>query len=531
MAEKWFSGTASPDGSTSGPAYFYFLKHGVAVPEGTGLSQVEPMKVTVESDLGTQEQGTGYGAAAGDPNVAAMQQTLLDGGYYEEIGAGNTFVNFRGQTVSQVDGKWGPTSQRALDAYNAQRNANIEHNTIVDEYNNTAGRVRQKPDSPGEGWTWNPSTWSWDPPKKKTSTIDPKQVQAEFLGLFPWVGKLGANMADKIIGWVKDGYTGDGLLAQLRNSPEWGAKFPGFYTEDGSLRFLNEAAYMKTVDDYRDQLKDFGFYDPATESATDYSALMVAGVDANELGDRLGTYRDLESGSQELRDAFYVHAGLDVSVDDLFDAVMDAGKRQSLIDAYNESTTAGTTDYEMFISRATTVGISRLTEKLTALQQTGEVSEAEVQRILRMDPAFAQNLMGAIYQNPTGKDFLNLEELETAFEYAVLGSAATEAGFVMPDTETLEKFIAQGVDGARLRTAYNSLNQRKGALQGMVARATGTSDVSVAQVQKAFEGSLLGESSELRYAQAAESALGQAGGGFAAQRAGNRLAQPGRSVY
>ena len=516
----------------TGPTLWYMLQHGKMPDPGTVLPQVEPTKIAVADDLGTKEQGTGYGVAGGDADVAAMQQALLDGGYYEQVGLQNTFTNSRGQTVSQVDGKWGPMSQQALDAYNADRAVALSHNSLVDTYVslNTTKKAGRPP-QPTDQHVWDEASRSWILPKRKTSTVDPKQVQAEFLGLFPWVAKLGPNMADKVIGWVKDGFVGDGLLAQLRNSPEWGARFPGFYTEDGSLRFTNEAAYMRTVDDYRDQLKDFGYYDPATESAQDYSALMEAGVDANELGDRLSTYRELESGSQELRDAFYVHAGLNVSVDDLFDAVIDPEKKKALEDAYNEATLAGTTDYETFIGRATTVGIKRLSDSLGALQASGQISEADVQKVLRMDPLFAQSLMGAIYQNPSGKDFLNLEELETAFEYAVLGSAATEAGFAMPDNETLEKFIAQGIDGARLRTAYNSLGQRKGALQGMMARASRSPGVSVSQVQSAFEGSMLGESSELRYAQAAESALGQAGGGFAAQRAGNRLAQPGRSVY
>lgn len=235
--------------------------------------------------------------------------------------------------------------------------------------------------------------------------------------------------------------------------------------------------------------------------------------------------------AQELRDAFYVYGGIDVTVDDLFDAVVDPTKKKALEDAYNEATTGSVTNYETFIQRATTVGIERLTKSLGDLQATGQVDDTTVAQVLRMDPMFAQNLMGAIYQNPGGNGFLGLEELESAFEYAVLGSAATEAGFSMPDTETLEKFISQGIDGARLRGAYNTLGQRQSSLQGMMARATQSSDVSISQVQSAFEGSLLGESSELRYAQATESALGQAGGGFAAQRAGNRLAQPGRSVY
>ena len=251
----------------------------------------------------------------------------------------------------------------------------------------------------------------------------------------------------------------------------------------------------------------------------------------NELGDRLGTYRELETGSQELRDAFYVFGGIDVTVDDLFEAVVDPTIKKALEDAYNEATIGGTTNYETFIQRASTVGVERLTKRLGELQATGEIDDATVSKVLRMDPMFAQNLMGAIFQNPGGNGFLGLEEMESAFEYAVLGSAATEAGFAMPDVETLEKFIAQGIDGARLRGAYNTLGQRSSALQGMMARATQSPGVNVSQVQSAFEGSLLGESSELRYAQAAESALGQAAGGFAAQRAGNRLAQPGRSVY
>ena len=363
---------------------------------------------------------------------------------------------------------------------------------------------------------------------KGTSTVgNPAALRQTLIGLFPWA----KDWYDDILGWVQDGFEGDGIIANIRGDNKYSQMFPGILRDDGTMRFANEAQYLNTVDDYRQQLIDFGFHDPATESPQDYAALMKAGVDPNELGDRLGTYRELETGSQELRDAFYVYGGIDVTVDDLFDAVVDPTKKKALEDAYNEATTGSTTDYGTFIQRATTIGIERLTKSLGDLQATGQVDDTTVAQVLRMDPMFAQNLMGAIYQNPGGNGFLGLEELESAFEYAVLGSAATEAGFSMPDTETLEKFISQGIDGARLRGAYNTLGQRQSALQGMMARASQSPGVSVSQVQSAFEGSLLGESSELRYAQSTESALGQAGGGFAAQRAGNRLAQPGRSTY
>ena len=97
---------------------------------------------------------------------------------------------------------------------------------------------------------------------------------------------------------------------------------------------------------------------------------MRAGVDVNELGDRLGTYRELETGSQELRDAFYVFGGIDVTVDDLFEAVVDPTKKKALEDAYNEATIGGTTNYETFIQRASTVGVERLTKRLGELQHS-----------------------------------------------------------------------------------------------------------------------------------------------------------------
>ena len=381
-------------------------------------------------------------------------------------------------------------------------------------------------------WDLNPNYNSGKQPDSNKGSgtsvdVNPAALRQTLIGLFPWA----KDWYDDILGWVQDGFESDGIIANIRADKKYGQMFPGILRDDGTMRFANEAQYLKTVDDYRQTLIDFGFHDPTTESPQDYAALMRAGVDVNELSDRLGTYRELETGSQELRDAFYVYGGIDVTVDDLFAAVVDPTKKKALEDAYNEATIGGVTDYETFIQRASTVGVERITKRLGELQATGEIDDATVSKVLRMDPMFAQNLMGAIFQNPGGNGFLGLEEMESAFEYAVLGSAATEAGFAMPDVETLEKFIAQGIDGARLRGAYNTLGQRSSALQGMMARATQSPGVSVSQVQSAFEGSLLGESSELRYAQAAESALGQAGGGFAAQRAGNRLAQPGRSVY
>jgi len=359
------------------------------------------------------------------------------------------------------------------------------------------------------------------------SPFSKTNLVAELVGKYPWAKELG--FLDLIKRLAVEDATADQIVAEVRASDQYKKQFPGFSDLSGVRRFRDEAEYLRTRDDLRQVLKDFGVYDPATDSPMDYVAFFDAGIDANELTERFGVYRELERGSQELRDAFYVYGGLDVTVDDLFQAVVSPQFRQELQNEYDRSVAAQPLDYGTYIERAREVSTARVVETMERLRDSGAMTGAAVSKVLQMDPAFGQQLMAALFTGGTaaaGTGTLSLDQLTRAYEHAVLGAAASEAGWAMPSRDRLEEFRQAGIQSSTLRSAYEGLSLRSDALTGMVQRA----NRGASMTQDLYERELLGQTAEIRHATAAENALGARAGGFAAAREGRRFAQPGRRV-
>ena len=205
------------------------------------------------------------------------------------------------------------------------------------------------------------------------SPFSKTNLVAELVGKYPWAKELG--FLDLIKRLAVEDATADQIVAEVRASDQYKKQFPGFSDLSGVRRFRDEAEYLRTRDDLRQVLKDFGVYDPATDSPMDYVAFFDAGIDANELTERFGVYRELERGSQELRDAFYVYGGLDVTVDDLFQAVVSPQFRQELQNEYDRSVAAQPLDYGTYIERAREVSTARVVETMERLRAVGPATK------------------------------------------------------------------------------------------------------------------------------------------------------------
>jgi hypothetical protein len=235
----------------------------------------------------------------------------------------------------------------------------------------------------------------------------------------------------------------------------------------------------------------------------------------------------VERGSQELRDAFYVYAGLDVSVDDLYRAFTDQESRQQLIDAYNQGVIEEDLTWEVFVDRATKVGLDRLATTVRGLVESGVMTPTAAQQILGVRPQDAKNLTGALAFGSEGGDIAGLEALVSGLEYAMLASAATEQGLQMPTRDRLEEFRQAGVRRADAIRAYGTYAARSRALSAAAERA----NLQALDQGMFEEAALLGRgeaSAQLNEIIAAERALGQAGGGFGVQLEGERIVQRGR---
>ncbi len=346
----------------------------------------------------------------------------------------------------------------------------------------------------------------------------------EVRALYPWAETLG--LGDLVSDLILDDASANQIVAEVRNTNQYKRTFPGMVGPDGRRRFGSERQYLDQVESYRDVLMAAGWYDPATDSPQDYAAFMDSGIDPNELRDRATIYKTLEAGTSELRDAFYVYAGMDVSVDDLFQAVVAPEFGQQLAAEYNREISSTGLDYETFITRATERNLEKVADTLTELEANGVVASGVAAKVRSVDPEFAREMMGAIAN--TGDRTLALDELSWSFQYAMLGSAATEAGLALPDKDTVEALRVAGVSRAQAARSYNRFSTQGEGLQGMVRR-TGTS-TGIDQKTYAMADMLeTGSGVDLiARAEALENALGRTAGSYGTAREGDRLTQRSR---
>jgi len=344
---------------------------------------------------------------------------------------------------------------------------------------------------------------------------------------FPWASEFG--FLDMIKDLAIENATAEQIVAELRASEVYKQQFPGMAGSGGIRRFDNEGQYISARRNLRNVLIDYGAYDPATDSPMDYVAFFDAGIESNELASRFDYYRALEEGSRDLRDAFFVYAGMEVSVDDLFQATVSPQFRNELVNNYDQNVASQPLDYATYIDRARQVSTNAVVETLERMQARGDMTGTAVSRVLQLDPEFGQQLMASIFTgggSAADTRTMQLPELTRAFEYAVMGSAATQAGFAIPDKARLEEFRQAGIDSAKLTTAYSRLGEKGSALSGMLNRVNRGADFG----RELLDQELLGKGKEIHYAQQAERALGQRAGGFQMGQEGTRFTQTGRSL-
>jgi len=317
-------------------------------------------------------------------------------------------------------------------------------------------------------------------------------LMADLKQMFPWMDRLGVDVS-----WLQNvaatAASGAEVVAQIRQLPQYQQRFPGLYRADGTQR-MTEAQYIQTEDSYRQVLRQFGRDETEMNSPQDFVGLFEGEVDANEFRDRMTVYQRVQESGRDVRDAFYVYAGMRLNEDDLYAAAVDPARAQALSTEYNERVAASPFDYPTWISRAAEAGQTRVAETLGELQRTGKLTGSAVQNILQSSPDFARRIMDAIYTggDPSGgAGFLSLNDLLSSYEFAAIGAAAKGAGLEMPDREQVARIRAAGVDANKAVQAYTDYGARRNLYAGMVDRLTRGEDTFT---QADFEGAaFLGE--------------------------------------
>jgi hypothetical protein len=314
---------------------------------------------------------------------------------------------------------------------------------------------------------------------------------------FPWIDDVGISPA-----WLQEtaatAASSSEIVQKIRQLPQYKARFPGLTRGDGTLR-MNEAQYISQENSYRTLLKQYGF-DTNNEFKSPSSLLgfFDGEIAPDELRDRLAVYKQVQEGGQRIKDAFYVYAGLDLTDDDLYEAIVDPAAEQNLRNKYNQAVAGQSFDYTTWITRATQVGLRNVATELEKLKKRGALTADAVSKIQSVSPDFARQIMDAIY---TGGErggqagSLNLQELLDSFQFAAVGAAAQNAGLSLPTKERLAAIRAAGIDQAKMIQGYQQFGQNKEVFNAAIQRARGTERFGVLGFEKAM---FLGDADAMR---------------------------------
>jgi hypothetical protein len=288
---------------------------------------------------------------------------------------------------------------------------------------------------------------------------------------FPWLERVGAS-ADWLRQQAIDVAQPDEILTRLRQTSGYKAATQGIQRADGTLR-MSEKDFFDRTNDFRKVLKQYGRSDYEYDNPNDLLSFFESEVDPNELKQRLETYQAIDRSSQDMKDAFYVYAGMRVSTDDLYNATVRPESQRQMQDEYMQRTSAAPLDYQTWITRATEAGLNRVTKRLQDEQSNGALTGQAVSSVMSIDPAFARQMADVLHTGSNGTRTLELPELMHAFETAMIGSAASANGLQLPDAQRIEEFRQAGVDRAKALKSYGDFGVKKNLLDAVVQRATG----------------------------------------------------------
>jgi hypothetical protein len=358
----------------------------------------------------------------------------------------------------------------------------------------------------------------------------------DILASNPWLRQFNLT-PQRIQQLVAESVNDDDLLAKIRAEPSVRARFAGIYRQDGSMR-MNEGQYLQQEESYRTLLRQAGV-DVDKQYANPQSLLgfFEGEVAPDEVRDRLQIWQAVQQSGDRVRETFYTYAGLNPTNDDLFEAVVDPSREQELYSTYNARVAAqssGPAAWSNWIARATDVGLSRVAKILTDAQTYGATKGSVVQRVLAVDPAFARQIMDAIYTGgdatPGKAGSLTLPELLDSFEFMAVGAAASEAGLELPTRDRLAEIRAAGVDKAKMIQGYTAFGQNRNQLAAAVARARGTAFGQTQFESAQFLGNA-GAANDLLAGQNYMEAAGRDAGTFRFSESGGRLVQSGFTSY
>ena len=294
----------------------------------------------------------------------------------------------------------------------------------------------------------------------------------------PWLSTLGISTARlKALSATSSGPTE--LLAKLRQEDVVKRRTQAMYRSDGTRRFASEAELFRWEDQVRGVLRQAGV-DVDREYAN--PATLIGFAESNlapdEVRDRLAAWKGVKESGQRAREIFYVYGGLNLSDDDLYEALVDPAKGQALQDNVNKAvgeqlSTPGA--WEAWKNRAFEAGQARIVTIFEQARKTGATFATTIQRVLAVDKQFGNDMMDALYTggDPEAGDFLDLTSMLDAYEFMAVGAAAEGAGLELPTLERLKEIRAAGIQRSQAIDSYGRFGLNRDRLNAAVQRARG----------------------------------------------------------
>jgi hypothetical protein len=326
------------------------------------------------------------------------------------------------------------------------------------------------------------------------------------------------------------------MVEKLRGLDVVKRRTQAMYRADGSRRFSTEAELFAWEDQVRDVLRRAG-EDVDRNYATPETLIGFAenNLSPDEIRDRLQVWKGVKENGQRAREIFYVYAGLNFNDDDLYEALVDRGKGQNLQNSVNAGVATQLSSpnaWESWIDRARQAGNARVVGILQQAQQQGSTTAAAVQRVINVDPAFANQIMDSLYNggDPDAGDFLDLTAMLDAYEFMAVGAAAEGAGLELPTLERLKEIRGAGIERSKAVDSYQQFGLNKDRLNAAVLRARGQSFTQADFENATFFGDVTARQ-ELEAGEANMAAAGRRQGQFAFGRApGGQFVQTGLSA-
>ena len=186
-------------------------------------------------------------------------------------------------------------------------------------------------------------------------------ARASIVGALDSVG-LGA-LGEWAWGQYLNGVPTSQIMLDLRNRPEYQARFPAMAALAQQGRAMSEQQYMQAEESYRQQMRAAGLPVSYYDGSDDFAKLIVGGVSAQEFGDRLALQQRIvmqQPRAQEYRDELARLYGWQTATGAVTAMVLDPDRALPVLQ-------------QQFAAAATAAAAARST--------FGELSQQEAERI------------------------------------------------------------------------------------------------------------------------------------------------------